>query len=84
MAPHFLAFGALLASASAGLAVRPCVQQPSRRAVLAGALAFPAAAAFAADGDDLIHVYFGCGCFWHVQHEMVEAERRILGRSDVG
>uniref|UniRef100_A0A7S4I4W7 peptide-methionine (S)-S-oxide reductase n=1 Tax=Odontella aurita TaxID=265563 RepID=A0A7S4I4W7_9STRA len=26
--------------------------------------------------------YFGCGCFWHVQHEFVEAERQILGRSD--
>ena len=25
---------------------------------------------------------FGCGCFWHVQHEFVEAEKRILGRSD--
>mmetsp|Transcript_15812 Transcript_15812/g.31890 ORF Transcript_15812/g.31890 Transcript_15812/m.31890 type:complete len:94 (-) Transcript_15812:194-475(-) len=23
-----------------------------------------------------------CGCFWHVQHEFVEAERKILGRSD--
>eukprot|EP00965_Chrysotila_dentata_P227380 6195978-Pleurochrysis_carterae.AAC.3 len=30
-----------------------------------------------------IPVYFGCGCFWHVQHEFVEAERRILGRSDL-
>lgn len=29
-----------------------------------------------------IEVYFGCGCFWHVQHEFVEAERRILKRSD--
>jgi len=27
-------------------------------------------------------VYFGNGCFWHTQHEFVEAERRILGRSD--
>lgn len=27
-------------------------------------------------------VYFGVGCFWHVQHEFVETERRILGRSD--
>jgi len=30
----------------------------------------------------MIDVYFGCGCFWHVQHEMVEAERRILKRND--
>ncbi|CAB9517583.1 expressed unknown protein [Seminavis robusta] len=32
--------------------------------------------------DELIEVWFGCGCFWHVQHEFVEAERKILGRSD--
>jgi len=39
--------------------------------------------AYAGDGDEeLLDVYFGCGCFWHVQHEFVEAERRILGRSD--
>jgi len=30
----------------------------------------------------MIDVYFGCGCFWHVQHEFVEAEKKILGRSD--
>lgn len=29
-----------------------------------------------------IEVYFGCGCFWHVQHEFIEAERRILRRKD--
>ena len=34
------------------------------------------------DSDGLIDVYFGCGCFWHVQHEFVEAEKNILGRSD--
>jgi len=32
------------------------------------------------DGDDLVTIYFGCGCFWHVQHEFIEAERRVLGR----
>lgn len=32
--------------------------------------------------DPLIDVYFGCGCFWHVQHEFVMAEKKILGRSD--
>lgn len=31
-----------------------------------------------ADGD--VNAYFGVGCFWHVQHEFVEAENRILGR----
>jgi peptide methionine sulfoxide reductase MsrA len=34
------------------------------------------------DNDELIDVYFGCGCFWHVQHEFVEAEKRILNRED--
>ena len=29
-----------------------------------------------------VEAYFGCGCFWHVQHQFVEAERRILGRND--
>ena len=36
----------------------------------------------ASEEDDMIDVYFGCGCFWHVQHEFVEAERKFLGRSD--
>mmetsp|Transcript_6012 Transcript_6012/g.11574 ORF Transcript_6012/g.11574 Transcript_6012/m.11574 type:complete len:306 (+) Transcript_6012:109-1026(+) len=36
----------------------------------------------AAEDEGLIDVYFGCGCFWHVQHEFVEAERTILGRAD--
>jgi peptide methionine sulfoxide reductase MsrA len=34
------------------------------------------------EADPLINVYFGCGCFWHVQHEFVMAEKKILGRSD--
>lgn len=41
-----------------------------------------AAPAVAAADEDLIEVYFGCGCFWHVMHEFIEAERRILNRSD--
>ena len=31
---------------------------------------------------DSIPVYFGVGCFWHVQHEFVTAEKSILGRSN--
>jgi hypothetical protein len=27
-------------------------------------------------------VYFGVGCFWHIQHEFVVAERELLRRSD--
>ncbi|KAJ1451726.1 hypothetical protein M885DRAFT_583060 [Pelagophyceae sp. CCMP2097] len=56
--------------------------QVTRRSLVA---ALPAAALLprnARAADELVDVYFGCGCFWHVQHELVEAERRILGRSD--
>lgn len=61
----------------------------SRRSFLGSAVIAAASIASGArpvlaadDGDELVDVYFGCGCFWHVQHEFVEAERRILGRSD--
>lgn len=36
----------------------------------------------AAESNELIEVWFGCGCFWHVQHELVDAEKKLLGRSD--
>jgi peptide methionine sulfoxide reductase MsrA len=40
-------------------------------------------AAFAEEGEDsLTDVYFGVGCYWHIQHEFVEAERKLLGRGD--
>jgi peptide methionine sulfoxide reductase MsrA len=32
--------------------------------------------------DDLVSIYFGVGCFWHVQHEFIEAEKSILGRGE--
>ena len=62
----------------------------TRRALLrsGAAAAFTAVSPIAipqpalADEDEIIPVYFGCGCFWHVQHEFVEAERKILGRKD--
>jgi len=38
--------------------------------------------ALAAADEELVDVYFGCGCFWHVQHEFVQAEKKILGRKD--
>lgn len=31
------------------------------------------------EGDDL-EIYFGVGCFWHVQHEVAMAEKEFLGR----
>jgi peptide methionine sulfoxide reductase MsrA len=36
----------------------------------------------ATEGNEPIEVWFGCGCFWHVQHEFLEAERKLLGRSN--
>lgn len=29
-----------------------------------------------------VGLYFGSGCFWHVQHELIAAERSVLGRGD--
>ncbi|KAJ1467623.1 hypothetical protein T484DRAFT_1858201 [Baffinella frigidus] len=29
-----------------------------------------------------VEVYFGGGCFWHMQHAFVQAERKFLGRTD--
>eukprot|EP01039_Chlorochromonas_danica_P007728 gene7728-8539_t len=47
------------------------------------ALAGPLSSAPAlADPPKQQQVYFGAGCFWHVQHEMVETERKVLGRQD--
>ncbi|KAI2489162.1 Peptide methionine sulfoxide reductase [Fragilaria crotonensis] len=52
-------------------------------ATLASALLWQSCVQQASAADDEpVEVYFGCGCFWHVQHEFVEAERNILGRSD--
>merc|ERR1712087_927180 len=38
--------------------------------------------AIAAESSALTDVYFGVGCFWHIQHEFVEAERKLLSRAD--
>ena len=48
--------------------------------LVSGPLMVPPPPATAAE--DLIDVYFGVGCFWHVQHEMVAAEKRYLNRKD--
>ena len=39
--------------------------------------------AFSEENDKLTDVYFGVGCFWHIQHEFVEAERNLLKRTDI-
>lgn len=57
-------------------------------AILASATVNPAVAAvpetsiLLADANELTDLYFGVGCFWHIQHEFVEAERKLLQRSD--
>jgi hypothetical protein len=33
---------------------------------------------------DIVEVYFGCGCFWHVQHEFVTLEMSDFCRSEDG
>lgn len=59
----------------------------SRRDVLRAAKSAAVASAFVPpalafdENTETVDVYFGCGCFWHVQHEFVEAERRLLGRT---
>jgi peptide methionine sulfoxide reductase MsrA len=32
------------------------------------------------DENSLTNVYFGTGCFWHIQHEFVQSERQRLNR----
>lgn len=41
----------------------------------------PGRALAAQEEEEEEEVYFGAGCFWHVQHEMTNAERTILGRA---
>jgi peptide methionine sulfoxide reductase MsrA len=64
-------------------------QNTSRRSLLKKSAALTAAlafggnnAAFAASDENLTDCYFGVGCFWHIQHEFVDAERKLLGRGD--
>mmetsp|Transcript_33539 Transcript_33539/g.61490 ORF Transcript_33539/g.61490 Transcript_33539/m.61490 type:complete len:312 (-) Transcript_33539:91-1026(-) len=44
------------------------------------AIAEEAPASAAAAGASSVNIYFGQGCFWHVQHELVKKEVRSLGR----
>jgi hypothetical protein len=51
--------------------------------ILAAMMIAPISPSFAQDSSSVdVSAYFGIGCFWHVQHEFVEAERRELGRKD--
>ena len=37
----------------------------------------------AIDTNEQLPVYFGVGCFWHVQHEFAQTEKKILNRNDL-
>lgn len=63
------------------------VAHASRRNILGSAIAAVTALTFGsksavAASDDETDVYFGVGCFWHIQHEFLDAERKVLGRGD--
>lgn len=45
-------------------------------------LASTSIAAYADDTKDVQKYYWGVGCFWHAQHEFIQAEKTILGRTD--
>ena len=58
--------------------LQPTLKKIATASVIASAVLFGDSAVRAADTS----VYFGVGCFWHVQHEFVETEKQVLGRSD--
>jgi len=79
---------ALLLAVASGLRIPQQAPLMNRRTCLTGVLSAATlpllGAPFAAEAaEEDIEVYFGCGCFWHVQHEFSEAERTILGRGDM-
>lgn len=56
-----------------------------RRTLLRNMVASSSSGLDTVDSDNealLVGVYFGVGCYWHVQHEFVQAERDLLGRTD--
>ena len=61
---------------------RRSVLQGILTAAMAGELTRAPLVARAVSQEQVESVYFGAGCFWHMQHEFVEAERVLLGRGD--
>lgn len=59
---------------------RAFLSSMANAAVIASSAASNPSRAIAADNQE--DVYFGAGCFWHVQHEFISAERNLLGRKD--
>lgn len=80
-------------TSSSSSSLRGPVESSQRRSLLSGAMLLSAAAgaavfpahravAAATDNTNMIDVYFGVGCYWHIQHEFVVAERTLLQRGD--
>ena len=64
----------------------PSYPPSSRRSFLStSSLAFPflLSSPSLAAAEPLIPVYFGAGCFWHVQHEFVLGEIQLLKRTEL-
>ena len=72
------------ASATRGAVSTELLRSASKalsKGIMTAALMFGGTQKAFADND--IPIYFGVGCFWHVQHEFVEAEKKLLGRGDM-
>ncbi|KAJ1440607.1 hypothetical protein B484DRAFT_391183, partial [Ochromonadaceae sp. CCMP2298] len=71
------------ASAWRGLnAVSQLGKQALKRALVVPLIAAQLCCPSGASASEGVPVYFGVGCFWHVQHEFVQAEKNSLGRTD--
>ena len=74
--------GGIIATATAAILANQSAK-PAMAAAGELTLTEDSTTAIAATAEEgLIDVYFGCGCFWHAQHEFVLAEKKILGRTD--
>ncbi|GKY90614.1 hypothetical protein MPSEU_000035000 [Mayamaea pseudoterrestris] len=81
----------VLSLSSSSLSRRDLLQTFASSVLGAGVLAIAATPSFAADeasatstplSSELQDVYFGVGCFWHIQHEFIQAEEKLLGRNE--
>jgi len=61
------------------------MESADRRGVLLAGVAALSSAVIPAPAKaaDEVTFYVGAGCYWHVQHEVTEAEKKILGRKEL-
>lgn len=70
---------AIVAAGAAASSLRAPARATSSASALRSASSLDGSISPASD-DDTISVYFGCGCFWHMQHGLTEAEMSELSR----